>query len=641
MPTLYLLLTIRESSSLDPTTYTRSKPLEDLIVQKILLPSRTSFSNSRNRSSSDGSDDPSVCNIDLLAPLAKIHHTRSGDGFKETKALKGLLPTSLIFQIAIQIPIRITPKQRSVEDSWLQDLFFRILPQAHRIGAPDALFELSTQHVLLINQMLRQIADYDIRINASKLEPFLARMMTCSDGTLDASVICESINLCILIDANIFTGLAAIPKDVQGNHLRAPNHLLALLLSWITDSAWKVSLEMNLVYEDKLSKVILPLAEAFAKARSLVDFISFWREQLAHCQKQRFNHPELVTGFYCPQSLWEDERLMQLIARLAESTLTAGQIYNLILGSHASVLSHQTLGSDGHPNLMANLVLLDCAFGITFKDVQSNQITDITRDVYHSSLGWLLNETHWPVKHKWRPWRILIAGQDRWNLTENRSDIRYLKQQVVGKAVELTTRAQLRDEDSQSGYTEEFYAFAFIISSISGQKELSKQDRKPYHNLIESVIEWIFTYAKEEKDDEKQDRMASAANPKPVFQWNGQSDGVTSVDILHLCYLTQFLVFPGVFRSDKPLRNVSAFSLTLHRFIEVKQQHKIFQKIYKGAIAFRSSSQTETKPYGLIPTPINYLSLWRKLVNMELIQENRALKSSEPHIVRSELLLIR
>ena len=489
--------------------------------------------------------------------------------------------------------------------------------------------------------MLRQIADHDIRINVSKLEPFLARMMTYSDGTLDVSVICESINLCILVDANIFIGLAAIPKDVQGNHLRAPNHLLALLLSWITDSAWKISLEMDLIYEDKLSKVILPLAEAFAKARSLVDFISFWQEQLAHCQKQGFNHSKPATGFYCPQSLWEDERLLQLIARLAESTLTAGQIYNLILGSHASVLSHETLGPDGNPNLMANLVLLDCAFGITFKDVKPKQITDITRDVYHSSLRWLLNETSWPVEHKWRPWRILIAGQNRRNVTEHHSDIRYLEQQVVEKAVELTTRAQLRDEDSQFGYTEEFYAFAYVIRSMLGQKGLSKHDGKPFHDLIESVIQWIFTHAKKEKGDEKQDQMTSAANPKPLLQWNGQSDGVTSVDILHLCYLAQFLIFPGIFRSDQPLCDVLAFSLTLHRFLEVKQQHRIFQRIYEGAVAFRSSSQAETKSHGLISTPVNYLSLWSKLVNMESLQEDRALKSSEPHVVRSKLLLTR
>lgn len=630
MPTLYLLVTIQELSSLDLMKKTRSKPLEDLIMQKILLPSRTSFFNPRNRFDSDNSDDPLTSSVDLLAPLAKFHDTKAGDKFKEMKGLKKFWPTSLIFQIAVQNVTRITPKQRSVEDSWLQDLFDRILQQAHHIDAADALFESSTQHVLPINEMLRQIADHDIRINKSKLEPFFNHVMTCPDGTLDASVICESINLCILVDANIFIGLAAIPRDLRGNHLRAPNRLLAMLLSWITNSAWKLSLEMDLIYEDKLSKVVLPLVEAYAKARSLLEFISFWQEQLALCQKEHSHYSELVTGSYHPKSLWEDERLMQVIARQAECTLTAGQIKNLILDAHASVISHENLGSDGYPNLMASLIFLDLAFGITLNDENSSQIKDITRDIYYSTLGWLLNKTSWPVEHKWRLWRILIACRNCWNPTENRSDIWDLEQQVVDKAVEFTTRAQLRDEVRQSGYAEEFYAFAFLISFTSRQKVPSGQDRIPSCELIEKVIEWIFDYATEEKHDETQDQRASTANPKQVFQWNGQSDGVTSFGILHLCYLAQFLVFPGVIPSDKPLRDVSEFSLIPYRLLEVKHQHRIFQNIYRGAITFRSSSLAETKPYASVFTPINYHSLWTKLVNIELLQENQALKSLEP-----------
>lgn len=530
--------------------------MEKLIVQKILLPARATFFNSRNYSSSDSSGDPLASSIDLLAPLAKVHDTEAEDGSKETKTFKGLWPTSLIFQIAIQSLTRITPKQRSVEDSWLQTLFYRILQHAFHIGVVDASLTLSTQQVLSINQMLRQVADHDIRINTSKLEPFLAHILSCPDGTLDAPVVCESIHLSILIDANIFIGLAAIPKDVQGNRLHVPNQHLATLLLWITNSAWNLSLEMELIYEDKLSKVVLPLVEAYAKARSLLKFISSWQEQLALCQKQRSDRSELVTRSCWAKSIWEDERLLQLIARLAESTLTAGQINNLLLDTHASLLSHETLGSDGFSNLMAKLVFLDCAFSITLNDVKSDQIKDVARTIFHFSLDSLLNKTCWPVEHKWRLWRVLIAFQERWNVTGTHSDVWHLKQKVIGRAVELTTKARLRDDVSQSGYAEELYAFAFVTSSISGQKEPSEHDRQASHDLIETVIKWISSHATREKGDEKQDHMASGVNSEPIVQWNGQSDGVNSLDILHLCYLAQFLVFPGVFRLEKPSHDV-------------------------------------------------------------------------------------
>lgn len=633
MPTLRLLVTMQEMPSLDRINQAESKTLENLLVQKILMPSRASFFNSKSYSNAERSDDPPPSSIDLLAPMAKALNAKVREGIEEAKTLQGLRPTSLFFHIAVQSLPRITPKQRSVEDSWLQDLFYRILRHVFHIGAADALFLSSTQHILTINQMLRDIADHNIRISTSKLEPLLAHIMSCSDETLDASAICELTSLSILIDSNIFLDPAPIAKDGQENHLRVHNHCSAALLFWITNSAWKKSLEMDPIYEVKLSKVVTPLVEAFAKARNLLGFVSSWQEQLALCQKQRSDQLELVARSYRPRTLWEDERLMQLVARLAESALTAGQINHMLLEAQASVISHEKLGSDGYPNLMANLVLLDCAIGINLNDARSDQIKDTARDVYHSTLDWLLNKTHWPEEHKWRLWRILIAFNKRWYLTENYPDIRFLEQQVISKAVELTTRVQFKTpnvEDSQSGYAEELYAFAFVISSISGQKKPGEDDERPSHDLIETVIQWISKYGARERNDEKQDQIASTENSEPVIQWNGQSDGVTALDILHLCYLAQFLVFPGSLRLEEPSLNIFALSLTVYRFLKVAHQHQIFQNIYRGAIAFGSSSQPEMKPYESLSTPINYLSLWRKLANMELLQENRALTGSEP-----------
>lgn len=636
MPTLRLLVTILELPSLDRMNEAGCKPLKDLIIQKILLPCRASFFDSKNYSKAASSDDPLTSSTDLLAPLANFHHVKAGEEFEEAKTIKGLWPISILFQVAIQSLTRTTPKQRSVEDSWLQYLFYRILQQGFRIGAADALSKPSTQHLLSINQMLRDITDHNIRISVSKLEPLLTHIMSCLGGTPDVSAICETVNLCILIDANIFIGPGPIAKEAQGNNPRISNPRLATLLLWITNSAWKRSLEMDPIYEIKLLKIVSPLVEAYAKARSLLSFVSYWQEQLALCQNKVSDDPEFVIGTYLPRSLWEDERLIQLIARLAESTLTAGQINNLLLDTHARALTHETLGgSDDSPNLVASLITMDCASGITLDEAKSDRIKDIAKDVYHSSLDWLLNKTYWPVDHRWRVWRIIIALNKQWNFKENHSTIQGLEQQVISKAVELTTRARLRapkDEDCQYIYAEEFYAFAFVVSSSSRQHEPSDQYRQLSHDLIETVIKWISGYAISEwMNDEKQDQMAPATDSKAIVQWNGQSDGVVSLDILHLCYLAQLLTFPEVFQLETPSFDVVALSLTLHRFLKVNHQHQIFQNIYRGAIAFRSSSQAELKPYRLLSTPINYLSLWNKLVKIESLQENRALTSSNPH----------
>ena len=82
-----------------------------------------------------------------------------------------------------------------------------------------------------------------------------------------------------------------------------------------------------------------------------------------------------------------------------------------------------------------------------------------------------------------------------------------------------------------------------------------------------------------------------------------------------------------------------ALSLTLYRFLKDKYRHQIFLNIYRGTIAFKSSSQTEFEPNEPLFTPINFPSLWNKLVNVESLQENPVVASSELHSSQQRVLL--
>lgn len=71
--------------------------------------------------------------------------------------------------------------------------------------------------------------------------------------------------------------------------------------------------------------------------------------------------------------------------------------------------------------------------------------------------------------------------------------------------------------------------------------------------------------------------------------------------------------------------------LTACRSLKAIHQDQFFNNIYEGAIAFGSSHQKGIQPYNSLSTPINHLSLWSKLLNLELVQESRTLTSAEPH----------
>ena len=552
LPSLRLLVTIENSPTLNRKPQETSKTLKELIIQKAIIPSRASFLHSRSFSNFDRSDDPEPAVVDLLKPLAIVSNAKDGgEGVGGAETLEQLLSTSLFFHIAVHSLPRLTPKQRSIEDSWLQELFHRLVQHHFHIGDPEARLISSTQHVSIWNLMLHQIANHNIRISTSKLESLLGHIMTYPKNILDAPAMCELIRLCIVIDPNIFIASAPTATDGQRKHQPVPNRRLAALLSWITESAWKKSLETDLVYEAKLSQVVLPLVEAFAKARNLLGFISIWQEQLAVCQERYLDQFELVSRSYWSRTLWEDERLLQQIARLAEFTLTAGQIKNMLAEIHASITSHENSGSEGYPNLVALLVVLDCASGIILDDVRSDQMKDTVRNIYRSTLDWTVNNKDWPVEHKWRLWRILIAFNKRWYMTENDADIPNLEQQAIGKAMELTLGAQLQTSKTkkiQRGYAEELYAFGFVLSLTPELKKLGQDNKHSCHDLIAGVIEWISNHGAGEGKDEKQDKMDSSLNFEQVVQWNGQSDGVTTLDVLRLGYLSQFLAFPGSLR---------------------------------------------------------------------------------------------
>ncbi len=596
-------------------------------MKKTIIPSRALFFNPKSFSNVDGSEHTSPSSIDLLAPLAEARDAEMGESVRGANTHGALWPISMFFHIAVQSLPRITPKQRSVEDSWLQELFGRLLQFIFDFNIADTPSIFSAQHTSTLKQMLQEIADQNIRISSSKLEHLLGRIISCLDNASNGSELCELISLCIAIDANIFLIPAPVAKDRQENGERVPNHRLAALLLWITTSAWKKSPERDLMYEAKLSKVVLPLVEAFAKARDLLGFVQYWLEQLAVSQKQPSDQAEVGSWYYRPRTLWEDERLLQLIARLAESTLTGRQINDALLKAHAGMASY------GYPSLIPNLVFLDSALSIALDDAKSDQIADAAWKIYHSTLDGLLNASNWATEHRWRLWRILFTFKQRLFLPKFNLDIRSLERQVIDKGAELTTRTRIRpsnNEGDQYDYAEELYAFGFILSSNSGRKQSGEDEEQRSKELIEAVLVWVSESGARQRNNDEPDQIASAENTEPVPRWNGHSDAVKSLDTLHLGYSAQFLVFPDLLRLDNTSLSITELTLTVTSFVDVMDQHRFFQKIYEAAVAFITSPHTYESLGDPLSASINYLSLWDKLLNSGRLQENHTLASSEP-----------
>ena len=487
--------------------------LELLLAKYTIFPARASFiSSKRSRIGSGETTTPSLYK-DLLSPLSKATTNESQDDF----------PAATLFSVAIRCMPRETPKQRTAENPWLQSLFKQLIESSPSISSsPSSSIESS---IRLLKSMLLEAVKHNVLLGISLLETFLSRFsgVLSKDSELNR-VDWDLLRLCLKLNPDVF---------VLRSPQRTSNNLLRSLLSRITEMEFGYAVNHGHEYSRMLSNTVIPLVQAFAHARDLPRFIDHWKEELNRCQ-------EKLNDFDIKLSIWEDDHLSQTVADLMKSTLTMGQIRNLVSTAKADLSS---LAPSEFKKPFASLMILDCAINGCTSDANIEGLKQTTPSLYLSLLRIASSDNYWHMPEIWKVWKILATVNIRWKISHTIEDIQSVEHYVIRRALKLI------DYDALSStFAERLHAFNYLVSFAKLENSGIRVLPQSPHQIIRQTCETLVNHQDALYDHLRPEESATSRHSDSAPQWNGRTDGVASADIFMMACQTQVLFSQDVFQ---------------------------------------------------------------------------------------------
>lgn len=272
---------------------------------------------------------------------------------------------SRLFGIAIRsIQPQGAKRRRPIDETWLQAVFSSL-----KASMPLKRVEQNGKAVCAMVQ--------SAILHKVDLELEVLRSVTAEYAVPEGSETSwELLRLVIQLDANVFL-IPYTEKDLLRDLLTRVNQI-------------SVGVEHANIPKVVVEDVVLPLMEAFAKARDLTGFMHHWLAQLIEVEESR---KVLSLSSSEVFGVWEDSRLQQQLKELLESSLSINQITQILDWLEIEIVSNpgpvsvilQAISGSIAGEEVVDAVNLRC-YHIMF----DNGISDSLGDQY-----------------KWRSWSIL------------------------------------------------------------------------------------------------------------------------------------------------------------------------------------------------------------------------------------------
>lgn len=272
---------------------------------------------------------------------------------------------SHLFGIAIRsIQPQGAKRRRPIDETWLQAVF-------SSLGASMPLKRVE-QNGKAVRAMIQSAILHKVDLELEVLRSVTAEYAIPEGGETSW----ELLQLVIKLDANAFL-IPNTEQDLLGDLFTRVNQVSIDVENPNT---------LNVVVED----VVLPLMEAFAKARDLTGFMHYWLAQLIEVEKSRKVLSLSTSEVF---GVWEDSRLQQQVKELLESSLSTNQITQLLDWLEIEIVSNSGPAS----------VILQAISG----SVASEEVVDaVNLRCYHIMFDNGISETL-DDRYQWRSLSIL------------------------------------------------------------------------------------------------------------------------------------------------------------------------------------------------------------------------------------------
>lgn len=203
-----------------------------------------------------------------------------------------------VMDIAIRcIPQKENRRRRPQDTEWLRAVFQTLLDIVEESSSPTK--------EQVATQLLRLCLHHTVDLELDTLRG-ITRRIACEEERVQWDMIA----IILKLDANTFL----IPSDQEDLLLILYNHISQVDFFDPSSAASEIVVDT----------VLVPLMEAFAKARKLSEFVLKWHSSLSVSEKSGGKQSTLRNG------AWEDSRLQTAFAKAVEANLDTKQILSLV-----------------------------------------------------------------------------------------------------------------------------------------------------------------------------------------------------------------------------------------------------------------------------------------------------------------------
>ena len=547
LPALQLLHNCRERLSSEKNTEAVTTSLEDLLIKYTVLPFQESVQLQSTGHATAWKGELVSALRSHRYPKPKADSTL-GKGIYEAQrqALKTenhlkITYLSLLFEIALGLRSAIKSNNSRAEDHWLEELLVQLIECAEIVVTPTSTAKAHKDRKRLVGWMLRKCVDHKLQLSLPGVQAILDHYSGLFSGDCGDTVEWSVVSLCLQIESNAFIVPDSSGEATVAHSTRSPNKYLSALLSNITDGHSEESRD----YEYLFTGIALPLCSSFADARDLDGFIRHWIEQISiHEERQSKN---LLLSINTP-CLWQDERLLQNVAQLAESNLTPGQLDHLA-SSVAKGLTPSLPSTIDSPSLsLASLLVLDCLFAGVYQEATLKTLAETAQSVFIMLGAHLSNYLDHSLKHKWRMWRIKTTIADRWVTLRNSPLFKRSAQSAICTASEILSRMRLKTSpDEEADWDEELYAFRYLLH-LAVIEESGTTLQFPSRTRLVSAVGKILDMLEPFCHRISSDHFQTIQLPAYVPRWDEFDTGVKSINTLYLGCMADILISPVALR---------------------------------------------------------------------------------------------
>ncbi|KAL8966531.1 MAG: hypothetical protein Q9183_003333, partial [Haloplaca sp. 2 TL-2023] len=473
VPVLKLLTTLESFTTVSPVLNEVQHMLEDVLLLHVIVPVRVSFEN-RRRSRDAQDKEAAGAGIDeILTPLEDLtssSNSLSHQTEKYSQCIAGL------FHMVIKHTPLATAKQRTAEKSWLQYMFDHITRHAVILTDLPIAHHSSEYPVEALKMMLKMLSEKGMQLEKPTLRKILTEISNMFDGR-PGEVEWELISLCLRMDPDVFVVPEAPDGSNTGSTKGSPNEFLVALAATLSDLARRPPRVSQYMMEEMVEHVIVPLVNGFADARNLSGFVNHWRFWLLrHHLRNQNSEKQSSANPQATSNVWEDERVLQEVAKLIEARMTAKQVDAMLLEANSALATDFAGSSLEHriSALVAELVILDCILHACSTDDICAKVSETSTKIYSALVSMLLSWQAYPVP-KWRIYRCMTVLKRRWIAEiDEESDMMKGEATVVSSALEMFAKADTHEgledvEELEQAFNYTIAVIGKASRSLSGE----------------------------------------------------------------------------------------------------------------------------------------------------------------------------